>query len=796
MSFRAARQALLARSDLHGDPFCAALSAAADEWLQGLFAEATGGDDTGLALLAVGGYGRGELCPFSDLDVVLVHQGRRDIGALADAVWYPVWDEGIRLDHSVRRPKDVLSVAAHDLRAQLGLLDGRLVAGDASVIVPLLAEALALWRRQAPAQLPGLAEQGAARRAEQGDVAFLLEPDVKEAHGGLRDIHAVHAVAHGVSTLSEHVDLAALDQPRQVLTAARVELHRLTNRATDRLLLQEQDAVAADLGCSDADELMAAVAEAGRTVAWLVDDVWRRRSLWQTPRAGALRRLVRSPRQELDETLHRGHEAVEDGIAIATEGGTPAEVVLSRHAPVAEDVTLPLRLAAVAAERGLPVGHNALALLSERSPAPPDPWPDTLLQSFVRVLTAGPAAIAALEALDQRQLLVRVLPEWQSVRNRPQRNAYHRFTVDRHLLETAAHAASVRTRVARPDLLLVGALLHDIGKGFAGDHTEVGIEVVGRVARRMGFSEEDAGILVSMVRNHLLLPDAATRRDLDDPVTIETVAKAVGDTGTLDLLAALAEADGTATGPAAWGPWKAGLVAELVRRVHEHLSGAAPVAAPPSQITDRHRGLMRQAERLGRTVVAADTPVLTVVARDRPGLLAAVTGVLALRGLDVRSADVIGEDAFAVEIFVVEPSRGRWPDWQQVGDEIDAVLRGSLPLAERLAEQDRLYGRRRPAAAHPAEVSVAVDNDASATSTVIEIRAPDRAGLLHDVTTALFGQGLDVTTARVSTLGDDVVDAFYVRDRDEGGKVTDTARLAGIGAAVRSALGRDDQEES
>jgi [protein-PII] uridylyltransferase len=283
----------------------------------------------------------------------------------------------------------------------------------------------------------------------------------------------------------------------------------------------------------------------------------------------------------------------------------------------------------------------------------------------------------------------------------------------------------------------------------------------------------------------------ATRRDLDDPVTIDSVAKAVGDSATLDLLAALAEADGTATGQAAWGQWKAGLVADLVRRVHDRLGGAALAPAHPSPITDRHRALMRQAERLGRTVVAVDTPTVTVVARDRAGLLAAVTGVLALRGLDVRSADVAGEHGFAVEIFVVEPARRRWPDWQRVGDEIDAVLRGTLPLDERLAEQDRLYGQRRPAMAEPVRTSVMIDNDASANSTVIEVRAPDRAGLLHDVTSALFGQGLDVTTARVSTLGDEVVDAFYVRDRTEDGKITKVARLGAIEAAVRNALASD-----
>jgi len=187
-------------------------------------------------------------------------------------------------------------------------------------------------------------------------------------------------------------------------------------------------------------------------------------------------------------------------------------------------------------------------------------------------------------------------------------------------------------------------------------------------------------------------------------------------------------------------------------------------------------------------VVAADTPVVTVVARDRPGLLAAVTGVLALRGLDVRSADATAEDGFAVETFVVEPARGRWPDWQRVGDEIDAVLRGSLPLDERLAEQDRLYGPRRPASARPAPVSVTTDNQASDRATVIEVHASDRVGLLHAITSALFAEGLDVITARVSTLGQEVVDAFYVRDHQSGGKIEDVERLGRVEEATRQSL--------
>ncbi|HZU80572.1 MAG TPA: [protein-PII] uridylyltransferase, partial [Acidimicrobiales bacterium] len=736
----------------------------------------------------------GELAPFSDLDVVLVHQ-RRDVAAVADAVWYPVWDEGIRLDHSVRKPAEVLDVARDDLRAQLGLLDGRLVAGDTAVVLPLLADALTLWRQRAGRWLPVLAEQVDERHAEHGDVAFLLEPDLKEAHGGLRDVHVVTAAARAVPQIADQVDLGSLDAPRQVLTAARVELHRLTGRATDRLLLQEQDQVARALGYGDADALMAAIAEAGRTIAWVGDDAWRRRGPWSDGRGrSAVLGWRRRPRPSDTPAAPPQVQEVEPGVAVRTWPGGHAEVVLSHDAPVHVDVTLPMRLAAQAAERRLPLSRGALEALATGAPSLPTGkrWPDELRAAFVRVLVTGTPSIDALEALDHYRLLERVLPEWEQVRNRPQRNAYHRFTVDRHLLEAAANAAELAKSqsdgaVERVDLLVLGTLLHDIGKGYPGDHTEVGMELVGQMGRRMGLPDEDVAVLVAMVRHHLLLPDVATRRDLDDPVTIETVARAAGDARTLALLAALTEADSMATGPAAWGPWKAGLVADLVRRVEAWLAGVDSATRPATVVTERHRQLMQQATRLGRTIVAADTPDVTVVARDRPGLLAAVTGVLALRGLDVRSADVTGEEGYAVEMFVVEPSRGRWPDWQLVGDEIDAVLRGTLPLAERLADQARLYGRRRPAAARPVPTSVTVDNDASATSSVVEVRAADVVGLLHAVTSTLFDAGLDVTAARVSTLGHEVVDAFYVRDRATHTKI-DPERAAEVQRAVAAAL--------
>jgi [protein-PII] uridylyltransferase len=793
VSLRAVRQELLERTDLHGDDFCQALSHATDIWLAGLLDHATDGDTHGLGLVAVGGYGRGELCPESDLDVVLVHERRRDISVVADAVWYPVWDEGVRLDHSVRRPSDVLEVAADDLRAQLGWLDGRLVAGDAEVVTPLLARALDLWRSQAWKWLPVLAEQVDERHRAHGDVAFLLEPDLKESHGGLRDIHVVTAAARAVPAVADEVDISSLDPPRRVLTAARVELHRTTGRATDRLLLQEQDQVAAALDYADADALMAAIAEAGRTVAWVADDVWGRRALWTTSRSSWRRRRAgRRSGPDSPAAPELPPRPVEPGVALVGDNDSAHRgemVVVGADADVDGDPALPLRIAAVAAERKLPIARATLDMLSERSPAPPAPWPDDLRTALVRVLAAGGPAIAALESLDHRGLFTRLIPEWAAVRNRPQRNSFHRFTVDRHLLEAAAEAASLAPRVSRPDLLLIGALLHDIGKGFPGDHTDAGVEVVGDMGLRMGFAQDDVDILVSLVRNHLLLSELATRRDLDDPATVDAVVRAVGDRVRLELLAGLTEADSRATGPAAWGSWKAGLVADLVRRSDARLSGGeAPVRV--SIVTDRHRGFMEQAQKLGRSIVTATGPTVTVVTKDRPGLLAAVTGVFSLHGLDVRSADVSGEGDYAVELFDVEPSRRRWPDWALVADEIDAVLRGTLPLEERLAQQASAYASaRRPS--RPTATEVRIVGDASEQSTVLEIRAPDSVGLLYRVTTTLFALDLDVVAARVSTFGHEVIDAFYMRDRSSGGKVTDPDRIRRIEEGARSAIAAD-----
>ena len=758
MSLRERRAEVLARPGLVGAGLRAALVEAYDEELAALL----GDPGPGVSLVAVGGLGRREVAPGSDLDLVLVHEGRPDVARVADQVWYPVWDSGVGLDHSVRTVEEAVAVARADLKAALGLVDARHVAGDAAVTARLVQATRAAWRAGAPARLPALHDAVLERAATRGEVAFLLEPDLKQARGGLRDVHALHALA-----VAQVVDgpAPAVRAAHALLLDVRGELHRRTaaagRRAVDQLLLQEQDGVAAALGLDDADALMAAVSAAGRTVAYASDTTWRRARPPRPPRRRLLGRKVPSRRPLADDVVEQ------DG-----------EVVLARDARPEVDPVLPLRVAQAAARAGLPVSPATLEVLATRCPPLPEPWPAAARDALVGLLAAGPPAVAVLEALDQVGLLVAMLPEWEHVRSRPQRNAVHRFTVDRHLLEAAAAAAPLTRRVGRPDLLLLSALLHDIGKGRGGDHSVVGAALVEVIGPRLGLPPADVDVLVTLVRHHLLLPDVATRRDLADPATGAAVARAVGDAEVLDLLHALTEADAAATGPAAWSPWKGGLVAELVARTRALLGGAPP--PPPAPLADWQEELVRQ----GGFGLAAREDEVAVVAPDRPGLLSLAAGVLALHRLDVRSAYAATYGASGLTVLRVAPRFGGLPDWRVVREELRRAVQGELPVEDVLRSREQAYARGGPP---PAPATVRLLDDASAVATVVEVRAPDALGVLHRITAALQACGLDVRTAHVSTLGADVVDAFYVVGPD-GGKLRDPGLREQVGRRVHEAL--------
>jgi len=751
---RAARAALLA-DGRSGLALRDALVELYDGWLAGVVAAAAG-PDPDVALVAVGGLGRREPAPYSDFDLVLLHRGRSGVKAVADAVWYPVWDAGIGLDHSVRTVAEALAVARDDLKAALGLLDLRHLAGDRALSAELHEGAYAAWRQSAPRRLPELRAAAEARWRTAGELAFLLEPDLKEARGGLRDVHALRALA-----AAQLLDLPgpAVVAARDVLLDTRGELHRRAGRALDRLVQQEQPAIASVLGRAGEDDLLRAVADAGRTVAYAADTAWR-----QVEGELAARRRTRTLTRVLPgrRAPNPQRRPLADGVV--EQGG---EVVLARDADPWADPVLVLRAAGAAARADLPLAPHALDRLATESAPVPSPWPTEARDAFVDLLGTGHRAVPVLEALDRTGLLVRLIPEWAQVRSHPQRNPVHRFTVDRHLIEAAAEAAALTRTVARPDLLLLGAFLHDIGKGFPGDHTDAGVAVVRELGPRLGLPYGDAATIVAMVRHHLLLPDTATRRDLTDPVTVRTVVEAVDGSGDLlDLLHGLAIADGLATGPAAWTDWKADLVAELVDRARDAAgSTAGQPPQPPPVLTAAQRELAESSR--GEVAVRVDGDSITVAAPDRPGLLSRTAGVLALHQLDVRAASVVTVGPIAVDVFTVSPRFGSGPDPALLRADVAGALAGSLPLADRLAAKEAAYG------SGPQQPPRVFWFDGAATgATVLELRAADAAGLLHRVTAALERAGIDVRGARVSTLGGSAVDAFYVVGAD-GAPVTD-----------------------
>ncbi|MFD8207416.1 [protein-PII] uridylyltransferase [Streptomyces sp. NPDC059695] len=796
--YAAARLLLLQGKERPGPPRRAALARLTDDWLAGLFAAAA--PPRGTALVAVGGYGRAELSPRSDLDLLLLHDGTADraaVAALADRIWYPVWDLGLALDHSVRTPAEARATAAEDLKVHLGLLDARPLAGDHGLVAALRTTVLADWRNQAPRRLPALDELCRERAERAGELQYLLEPDLKEARGGLRDAQALRAVA---ASWVADAPREGLDTARRRLLDARDALHLATGRATDRLALQEQDAVAAELGLLDADTLLREVYEAARTVSYATDVTWRE-----------VNRVLRarSARPRLRSLLGRGGTKPPVERTPLAEGVVEmdGEVVLARSARPERDPVLPLRAAAAAAQSALPLSLHAVRRLAAAAAPLPVPWPAEAREELVTLLGAGEATVPVWEALEAEGLVTRLLPDWERVRCRPQRNPVHTWTVDRHLVETAVRASSLTRRVGRPDLLLVAALLHDIGKGWPGDHSVAGETIARDLAARIGFDRTDTAVVATVVRHHLLLVETATRRDLDDPATVQSVAGAVGSLGTLELLHALTEADALATGPAAWSSWRASLVADLVKRVAGVLTGAPlpdPEAAAPSAEQER---LAMEALRTGEPVLALhardEQPVdeerpepvgveLLIALPDRPGVLPAAAGVLALHRLTVRAADLravelpggLGSGPVLVLDWRVAAEYGSLPEAARLRADLVRALDGSLDIPARLAEREAAYPRRRGLAAPPPRVTVAPAD--SRLATVIEVRAQDAPGLLHRIGRALEGAAVRVRSAHVSTLGANAVDTLYVT-RPDGSLLPDEEAID-LARALEEAL--------
>lgn len=771
------------------------------------------GAPPGVAVAALGGYGRSMQLPASDVDVLLVHEGlgHEEVEQLARAVLYPLWDAGLTVGQAVRTPKECLEVAGERLDALTAMLDARPLAGDGALLTRALKPVRQLARGDARAFAARLKQAAAERRERFGSCSHLLEPDLKEGAGGLRDVASLGWLEAALGAPLEDGGLIgsrekeAVDAAEEFLVRARSAVHLQTGKRADRLLLELQPDVARDMGFSDRPRLIA------------TDGLMR--------------------------TLFEHARAVEHVVGTVLERALAGAAVPAAAVTGAADV---LEQLAAVAEQGAVPGVALLEAIAQADIPEPVAWDERTKDAFLRLLRAGGDGTRMLDALDRLAVLARYLPAWADVRCRPQRDPYHRFTVDAHLTGAAAVMADLlradvpedpferqlMEHVRRPDALLLGALLHDVGKVGEGNHVPVGARIAEETLADIPLAPEERELAAFMVREHLLLPDVATRRDLTDENLILDVAAKVSTHERLAALYLLAKADAAATGPAAWTPWRQALIRELVTRIQHVLERGQmgeELAARLADRVDRARDLLSQepeaevdrfvlrmprayflavepaqAARHYRTVApplgtnevrtaSADgerpgTYEVLVVASDRPGLLSWIAGALAVGGISILSAQVFTtDDGAAVDLFVVEGAfepqitEARWREFRTV---LRRAIDGSLSLEARVEEKRRHY----PGPKVQTPVTVNIDDDASDFSTVVEVGAPDRIGLLHDITRAFADLKLDVHLAKVATYSGRVVDAFYVRD-SLGRKITDPEHVAEIAETLADRVG-------
>lgn len=803
-----------------------------------------------LALVAVGGYGRGELAPRSDIDLLLLHD-RLDTDLLEQAVRgivYPLWDAGLTVGYAVRDRREAVGVA-DDVESATAMLDLRVLAGDGGFVSLVRGEMIRRLRRRPHPFLGALREADQDRRTRAGDAAEVLEPNLKDGAGGLRDVQSLRWAAAalvgtvGLDPLVPAGYLGAPDRPRLAaaedrLLAVRTALQLVAvgeGGKADVLRLDRHDEVARVLGYVDLAAhdlaphgLLRDLYLATRTIDHVHRRAW---ALIDADLARGRRRLGRPTERVVD-----GFELVDGVLRV------PAEVEVSEPG-------LATRLLVALTETGAVLERGSAARLRNatgRSEAPWT-WQDADRHRLVRVLQRGHVALPALAELDDVGAWTALLPEWAPLRGRAQRNPYHRFALDRHAWHAAAElgellrredwAAETLLDVEDREALVLGALLHDVGKVRGEPHSETGVPLAAALATRMGAAPATVARIEQLVRLHLVLPDAAQRRDVADPALAVEVAERVGDRSTLAMLHLLAVADGRATGPTAWSAWIDALVRRLVTKVRavfdeldpdEVGDGAVVTAraaqqlapelgATPELVRDHLAQLPRRyaaavspravvrhallatsrpdaAEVRTRVTPGEEDPdghegldELDVVAVDHPGWFAKVAGVVALHGGSIAAADgFTRDDGLAIDTFKVTPpagTGGSW--WARVEGDLDEAAGGRLAVRARVlrkaaAERSRL--ERLP----DVPAKVVASEDASGRATVLEVRALDRIGVLYTIATALAELEVDIVVARVQTIGHEVTDVFYLTDRADRPLSPD--HLAELEVAVLGAL--------
>ena len=814
VELRAKRDALeyLWRQGLSGHALLRQHSQLIDDYLGKAFANCPEAQK-GMALVALGGYGRRELFPYSDIDLLLLHtpEAEERLPVVTEALFYPLWDAGIEIGHGVRTLDSCLTDARQDFFFQVALLDARPLAGEERLFLDLNQA----FRRQVIEGhrqdfLRNMLFHCQERHQRYGLHGYRLEPHIKEGKGGFRDIHAMFWVAQalfGMQSLDDISEAGLLsgrekEQFQEAvghLIKIRNRLHYLSGRKNDQLFFEHQEELAKALRYEDGNGILG--------VERFMRDLYRTLQTIAT--------ITGLFFEHVTETLSgpRGpqtEETLEPGIVVRQE-----RLHLVDHELVAARPYLLMRLFAQAGRTGLAIHHRTRKLISDCLHLIDDKQRRSkrMAKAFLDVLENAKEIEDVLAVMLETGLLTAYLPEFAQIHSLAQHDIYHIHTVDRHLLETVAEIKKLSLQESpflggeSPRLLLLAALLHDIGKGHQEDHSLRGGELVASIARRLSLPQAEADCLRFLVEKHLFLTVTALRRDLEDEALLLHCAGLIQSQERLAMLHQLAIADARATGPTAWNEWKAALVLELalkishlldqndlrlpdkkqgaewmLARIRRLLGESKPVdfailpeeyllSFQPEEVA-HHLALRAALKGRGKAIMEHHDEGLSwsvlIMARDSTGLLAKICGTLALHGLSVVRAQIFTwEDGTAVDVLNVRPAAKQeygQQDWQALGADLNLALKNRLGLTHRLVDRFRSLFRPGSGKAVQAAPRVVLNNDASDLYTIIEVYAHDRPGLLYEITRTLADFEINIHRAKIGTDGDQVVDVFYTLD--------------------------------
>ena len=803
-----------------------------------------------IAVIALGGYGRREFYPYSDIDLLLLHNWRskKSMQAVAEALLYPLWDEGFEVGQSVRGVKDAVQFALDDFHFQVALLDARLIAGSPSLFDELRTR---YTKKVVDGRRHEFVRTMDAFKLERwqkyGSHTYLLEPHIKEGKGGLRDIQAMCWVAKGVfglqdldavqaSGMLEAANRKAFEEAWSMLIKIRNRLHLFCRRKNDHLIFEFQQETASAFDYRDkggllgVEHFMRDVYTHLQTVSMVTDLFFEHVHEVLGLTSGSV----------VEQQLER---------SIVMRGGT---VRLTSLEELAERPLLLMRLFLQAGRAGLPLHHRTRQIVASHLSLVDDRFRSSkrVAKVFFELLTQVDTIFPVLEAMLSTGLLTRYIPEFAGVESLAQHDLYHLYTVDRHQLQTVAELSSLRksspelfSEIKEMEVLYLAALLHDIGKGKRADHSVLGAEMVATIGGRLQLSEESCEALQFLIRHHLYLPENAMRRDFSDREFIRQAAELIGDAGRLTMLYLLTIADSKATGPSAWSDWKASLLSELYLSIKAclgancHVAGGEPegdeqgvrwlrdqisvhLDGQPTRI-DIHslpadyllsfsleavlqhlRIHTDKAARLKQQVLLFPEPggrswLLLIMGPDKVGLLAKFCGVLALHNLTVLSAQIFTwPDGTVVDTLEVTPAFTRSfeeMDWSAVERDLNLAVNYRLDVGYQLHErtQPQHYGSTR--LVQQLERKVIIDNQTSQHYTLVEVYGGDSRGTLYQLTQTLADFGLTIHRARIATEVEQLIDVFYVKTQ-AGDKLSDPSVIAKVRMTLMHIIGAEEAE--